>query len=132
MKKKLLFLVLSLVLFGVGLFLLTPESFNYCSGYCFSNLITFGVAQPLFFGTIPIILLFIILLFIKDQEKTNGIYNMFLLFFSLAVIVIYLSPTTCNPLSGSLCVFTKSGLSILLSVLFFIISIFKLIKNRNK
>ena len=127
MKKKIIYLVSVLVINFIGFVILSPETFNLCSNNCFTNSVTFGVGQPIFFGMAPITLIFIIFLFIKDENKIDKLCKLFLYYIFISIIIITIMPLSCNALDP-ICI-TKSTVAVFLGVLFLVVSLVKIIRK---
>lgn len=128
MKKKLLYLILIILINFIGFYLLSPETFNVCKNSCFTNPITFGIGQPLFFGMLPITLTFLIFLFVKN-ERIGNLYKIFIYYFIASIILVFLMPQDCNALDP-ICI-TKSTVALSLGVTFLVFSLIKLIRNKS-
>ena len=126
MKKKILYLFMSLILVLIGFFILTPESVNYCIN-CFDNSLTFDIGQPLFFAFIPFILLLTVALFFKE-ERVKSNYIIFNIYIGVFIVLVYLLPRNCNiftPFCPS-----KTIITFILSVVFVLYSSIKIYKNK--
>lgn len=115
MKKKLIYLFIVLMLNVIGFYFLSPETFGVCVNSCFTDPVSFGVGQPLFFGTLPITIAFLIFLFIHT-DKVDKIYKMFPIYLLGSIILAWLLPVDCNTLTP-ICI-NKSISAIFLGLVF--------------
>jgi len=132
MKKKIIYLTFSLLMILVGFILISPENSIGCSflKLCTDNYIGFSVGRVLFFSFMPIAIWFFFCLFISS-DRIKKSYSLFNVFFLITIVVIYILPTDCNPLSGLFCIFTRDLMGLILAFVFIIISVIKLfIKNK--
>lgn len=129
MKKKIMYLIIIIAINFVGFYILSPEIFNVCKNSCFTNPVTFGIGQPLFFGMIPISITFLLFLFIKN-EKVDYLYKIFTFYILASIVIVFLMPLNCNAFDP-ICI-TKTTVSIFLGLIFFIFSIFKIFRSIPK
>lgn len=127
MKKKILYFVGALLLNILGYIILAPDpSFCFYS-FCDVNIFTFNIGKPLFFGMLPISLLFFIFLFIK-KEKVDNLYRVFSWVAVITALVILLVPVSCNAFDP-ICV-TKTTVALFVAVVFSIYCVVKLLRNK--
>jgi len=127
MKKKILYFVGALLLNILGYIILAPDPSLCFYSFCDVSSFTFNIGKPLFFGMLPISLLFFIFLFIK-KERVDNLYRVFSWVAVITVLFIFLVPVSCNALDP-ICV-TKTTFALFISVVFCLYCIVKLVRNK--
>jgi hypothetical protein len=135
-KKVFIIFILAVVIMLVSLILALPEKVGLCSGHdvsCkhgyidnYNNLVQIG-----FIFSIPLIIISILLLFLKDQIFVSW-SRLAIFFLPIAIIIIAITPST----SGSISPIEKEPVTLLLAAFFLIVSIIlitiKSLKLRSK
>lgn len=125
MKLKITYLLFSIVVVLLGFFLIFSPKI--------SDSIAFNIGQPLFYGFLPILIYFLILLFF-NLDRIKSQYKLFNYYLFGSIVLVFLTPIDCRaPLD--LCI-NKQTSAIILSILFIFISlIYSLVqflkKNNN-